>query len=129
MVMSTIVKYATPKIIAGVLGVAVSLGGIWYVVNLLESKGRLEAELDQAQVEIANYQRTLETERARFNQTIANYDEVMSNYMDRIVQADQTSRQLRGTIDRLSIENEELQQCFDMEVPDELLDGLFGEYE
>lgn len=127
--MSTIVKYATPKIIAGVLGVAVSLGGIWYVVNLLESKGRLEAELDQAQVEIANYQRTLETERARFNQTIANYDEVMSNYMDRIVQADQTSRQLRGTIDRLSIENEELQQCFDMEVPDELLDGLFGEYE
>lgn len=117
----------SPKIIGAALGVAlVALSG-WYVINLIEDNGRLESELSQSKTELANTKRTLENERERFSNTISNYDQVMSNYINSIDETEERSQQLQSTINKLSQENAELQQCFEMEAPDELLDELFGE--
>lgn len=116
-----------PKIISAILGVAVSFGAVWYGINLIQEKGALEERLIQAQQQLELTRDSLESERERFDQTIENYNELMSNYLNRIADTDQRTQSLRSTIDRLSRENQELEQCFNMDAPEELLNELFRE--
>jgi len=115
----------SPKLIAILLGVAVSFGAIWYGVNLMEEKGALEERLSQSQSQLDQTRSTLEQEREQFQRTISNYDDVMSSYLNQLADNQQSSQRLRQTISRLSAENDRLGQCFEEQVPEELIDQLW----
>ncbi len=94
-------------------------------MSMAKENGQLEESLNQKTIELTNMQLTIQNERERFSQTIANYDEVMSKYVEDVSESTEKNRHLQNTINRLSRENEELQQCMEMEVPQELLDEIF----
>jgi len=115
----------SPKLIAAALGVAVLFSSVWYGLTLIQENARLEEQLTETRIRLDASERTLEQERERFGQTIDAYDRLMSSYMDSIYASEERSRELQRTISRLSSVDEELQQCLQYRVPDELLDQLF----
>lgn len=117
----------SPKVIMIILAAIIVGGASWYGINLIEENGRLEEKLSQTELQLENTRNTLEKEREQFERTLTNYNDVMSDYLNRLSESDQNTQSLRNTIDRLARDNQKLQQCFETEAPDELLDELFGE--
>lgn len=118
-------RYVSSKLMVGAIVILISVGGGWYITHLLEERGRLESALQQASLEIEEKNMIIEREREQFQNTIANYDEVMSEYVNQLADNQQSSQRLRQTISRLSVENERLGQCLREDVPQELIDKLW----
>lgn len=112
---SNITKYAIIAIVASGAGL--------YLYNTIQENGRLEERLANTESELTNARQTLESERERFKQTISNYDDLMSDYMDQVIENQSESQRLRQYLS--NVEDTKTQECLNTQVDEEFLNQVF----